>query len=69
MNLKDYYDMLEKHDWYYSYSDDHKVWMRGNKAQDLLEELAEESEEFKDLYENYMAHVFNGEPKPEVENV
>ena len=29
MTRKDFADALRRHDWYYSYSDDHRVWRRG----------------------------------------
>ena len=32
LNVDDYINMLKSHDWFYDYSDDHSVWVRG-KAQ------------------------------------
>ena len=29
--LKEYYQQLTWHDWFYEYSDDHSVWRRGNQ--------------------------------------
>ena len=38
--------MLKSHDWYYSYSDDYKVWKRGKehhkKIMDLVKQLGRE---------------------------
>jgi hypothetical protein len=31
-----YKQMLKKHDWYYAYSDDHSVFMRGQAAERTL---------------------------------
>lgn len=32
MNLDEYTQALQKHDWYFEYSDDHNVWKKGNEA-------------------------------------
>ena len=30
--------LLQFHDWYYNYSDDHSVWARGQRAHDAISE-------------------------------
>jgi hypothetical protein len=39
--MKTLYDQLKGHDWYYGYSDDHRVWKRGQRRQDHLRKLLE----------------------------
>ncbi len=38
--LKQYIAALEKHDWYYNYSDDHAAYMTGSSEKDTLRKLA-----------------------------
>jgi len=33
------YDQLKGHDWYYGYSDDHRVWKKGQRRHDHLRRL------------------------------
>ncbi len=40
-SLPEYYDMLDKHDWLYSYSDDHAVWLAGQREHQKLADLSE----------------------------
>jgi len=56
MTLETFKSMLETHDWFYTYSDDHRYYTRGrdqrasiNKALDELTEKGQEREA-KDLY-------------------
>jgi hypothetical protein len=37
--VNDYIDLLKSHDWYYSYSDDHRVWKDGELKARQLQEL------------------------------
>ena len=39
--MKTLYDQLKGHDWYYGYSDDHRVWKRGQRMQNHLRKLLE----------------------------
>jgi len=66
MGLEEYYDKLRHHDWYYAYSDDHRVWSRGNENAQRLRDIADtHGPEYKRLYEEYRASVHDGKPKPE----
>ena len=42
-NVDKYVNMLQTHDWYYDYSDDHTQWQKG------LEEMAKIREAYKAL--------------------
>jgi hypothetical protein len=47
--------LIDTHDWYYAFSDDHRVWSAGEAASkrisQLLEELKETNPEVKQYYE------------------
>ena len=57
--LKDYYDMLQKHDWFYYYSDDSRVWNRGQLADDEIVRVSKLSKDHTDLYNKYQLYVHN----------
>lgn len=42
--MKTLYNQLAAHDWYFGYSDDHRVWKRGQAAQNHLRKLLENLE-------------------------
>lgn len=72
MTLNDFYTELERHDWYYHFSDDHGVWCRGVAESNRLQEIAKESPEHTKLMNDFGEHYFSGEsfgkpkaPKPE----
>jgi len=56
MTLETFKSMLETHDWFYSYSDDHRYYKRGSDQRALinkaLDELTEQGleREAKDLF-------------------
>jgi hypothetical protein len=58
-------EMCEQHDWFYSFSDDHKVWERGNEEIKAIREmmiLCQESgmgREAKQIYENWKPEGVN----------
>ena len=62
MKLKDFWIELNKHDWYYDFSDDHSVWQRGQKRKDELVAMSQESPQNKALYDKMAKHWFSGEP-------
>lgn len=51
---------LRKHDWFYSFSDDHKVYIKGDNEQKALEAIVESK---KGVYENVFNH-WNNRNKP-----
>lgn len=58
-------EMCEQHDWLYFYSDDHKVWARGNAEIKAIRDmmiLCQESgmgREAKQIYENWKPEGVN----------
>lgn len=45
--------MLKGHDWYYMYSDDHSVYLRGKKNSELLLDIAASSVQHYEVYKNF----------------
>lgn len=41
MTLKEFAAMLEKHDWYYVYSDDHRYYKKGSESRRKINEAME----------------------------
>jgi len=71
MNLPEFYDQLDRHDWYYEWSDDHGVWERGSSDANRLAQIAKESPVHQKLHNDFTEHKFSGEswgtekaPKP-----
>ena len=40
-NMRELNDLLRKHDWFYSFSDDHSVWVRGETERKAIQEKVE----------------------------
>ena len=64
MTLNEFYTVLANHDWYYQYSDDHRVWRNGQSNFDRIRMLSKESPEHTKLLEEYSSYVFRDADKP-----
>jgi len=59
-------EMLQKHDWFYSYSDDHRAWQKGHDQSldiyALLNKAAElgYGDAAKELHSKYIPDVLKG---------
>jgi len=62
VNLKNYYDRLQRHDWYHEFSDDHRYYSSGRKDRQELMAISEQSPEHKALYLAFYDHMFSGPP-------
>jgi hypothetical protein len=58
MSLQEFWDLLEKHDWHYSYSDDAGVYHTGAKLQSRLREIAKLSNEHAQLFMNFESFMY-----------
>lgn len=64
-------NLLKSHDWFYDYSDDSRVWRRGEsermRIEQLMKKLASESpeqkEKVKKLWTEIVPKSENGNPK------
>lgn len=67
--LSDYYDMLDRADWAYNYSDDNRVYRQGFAAMGRLQIISQQSDEHRKLYEDFNAWFWAEDrtrtPKPE----
>lgn len=61
-SLLDYYDLLDSHDWYYHFSDDMKVYDKGEREEIQLDDIATQSPEHEKLYKGFQEHMFSGKP-------
>ena len=55
MNNNEYKALLDSLDRYYHYTDDHKVFTREQNKWNEARSLAKSNQEFKQMYDNYMA--------------
>jgi len=61
MTIKEFYKLLNSHDWYFHYSDDSRVNTSGQKELDLLKKVANsEGGMFCDLLDKYESYIFSG---------
>ncbi|MFN2460405.1 MAG: hypothetical protein ABR591_06940 [Candidatus Velthaea sp.] len=62
VTLADYYDLLDGHDWSYSFSDDLRVWTNGENQARVLDALADKhGSAFAALRDAFVAHHYNGQ--------
>ena len=64
VNLSDFWDMLDRHDWWYMMSDDPNVYKRGQQATIRLRQIGGQSPEHKKLIDAYEAALRGGGEKP-----
>jgi hypothetical protein len=61
--LQEYWDMLDRHDWYYAFSDDMKVYGHGSKESHKILTIAEAGgEEYLEMLGQFQKHFFSGQP-------
>ena len=73
MTLTEYYDVLDKHDWFYDFSDDRKVRRKGQqKEHEIMMIASAYGDKYLALYQHFHLHHFSGDsfnlpkaPKPE----
>lgn len=73
--MKKYFEACEKFDWYYSFSDDHRVWSSGEKKEkELIAEYKNDPIKEK-IFNDWQNYVFSGSEsngrgyiKPKLEN-
>ena len=50
MDATEFFKLLESHDWYYQYSDDHRAWEKGNKESKRLQSIIQEDSLYTNMY-------------------
>ena len=64
MTLKEYWDLLDAHDWFYEMGS-HARLQRGNAEAERINRVSEESPEHKNLYSDFRAYIWHDKEKPE----
>ena len=68
ITLNDFLNELDKHDWYYGYSDDGVAYKKGSENSIRLRAIAEQSAAYEALYKKYIEYINNDGEKPTVSN-
>tara|TARA_R110002074_G_scaffold402332_1_gene607507 strand:+ start:14955 stop:15476 length:522 start_codon:yes stop_codon:yes gene_type:complete len=66
ITLNEFLKQLDEHDWYYSYSDDHRSYKKGSENSRRLVAIAEGSEALKSLYVVYCGFINGKGEKPTI---
>ena len=56
MSLFEFYRLLQRHDWSYNYSDDHRMWTKGRDEANMIEHILKGNShdpKFRSLYDEY----------------
>lgn len=67
MDASEFFKLLEKHDWFYQYSDDHRAWTKGSDEAKRLQAIIQEDPLFTRMYLAYSDYMFK--PLDERENL
>ena len=60
MNLEEYKTELQSMDWYYDFSDDHRVWRAGHARKRFLERVAKQSTEHTLAWDEVQQQLHDG---------
>ena len=66
VNIRDYFENLSNHDWYYEYSDDQSVYKRGSYAKSALLRTAGTHSTYKEMYKQFAKWVREERERPEI---
>ncbi|QZI94431.1 hypothetical protein MelnitzEXVC044M_150 [Methylophilales phage Melnitz EXVC044M] len=66
-NIREYFKQLRYHDWYYNYSDDHRVWKAGSANYDLIRDKSKENLTYKRMYNEFMKWMNSERELPVIE--
>jgi hypothetical protein len=60
MTLDEFTTLVKNHDWYYNFSDDHGVWVRGERESAKIDAaLKNGTDDMKRVYNDYHALHYN----------
>ena len=66
-NIREYFKELRYHDWYYNYSDDHRVWKAGSANYDLIRDKSKENLTYKRMYNEFTKWMNSERELPVIE--
>jgi hypothetical protein len=62
--LREFYDILSRHDYFFAMSDDSAVWRRGQAERDRIERISGESPAHRELWLAWADAKNRGTPLP-----
>jgi hypothetical protein len=65
--IREYFKQLRYHDWYYNYSDDHRVWKAGSANYDLIRDKSKENVTYKRMYNEFTKWMNSERELPVIE--
>jgi|TARA_R110002153_G_scaffold94742_1_gene228172 hypothetical protein len=74
MDIQDFFKLLEHHDWYYNYSDDHRAWKKGQEESQRIQSIIQEVPLYTTMYLAMSDYMFKpldertGLEKPKLED-
>ena len=66
-NIREYFKQLRYNDWYYNYSDDHRVWKAGSANYDLIRDKSKENVTYKRMYNEFTKWMNSERELPVIE--
>ena len=64
MTQEEFYSFVARHDFYYTYSDDHSVWRRGEDQDKVIRHVLQTNPEYSTIYNAFVNYNFNGGKQP-----
>jgi hypothetical protein len=58
MDIQEFFKLLENHDWYYQYSDDHRAWSKGRNESLRLQSIIQEVPLYTTMYLTMSDYMF-----------
>jgi uncharacterized alpha-E superfamily protein len=68
ITTEEFFNACMKHDWYYEFSDDGRVYNRGKEAERLLESYIATNDTFKNIYNDFIKWCNREGGKPILQN-
>ena len=63
VSIQEFYESLERHDWYFGWTEDRHAYRAGEESYAALEATARAGgEQFRELLNEYSKHCFTGKP-------
>lgn len=60
--MEEFFKACAEFDWYYQYSDDHRVFMAGNNAHKSLFDMSLTNPVYRKIYAAWEKYMFSGKP-------
>lgn len=67
MNIEQYFNLCSTHDWFYQYSDDHRVWEEGSRHAERIRYLASDNEAYEKIRQEFNNWLRGERDRPTLE--